>query len=231
MTKSLHQNGSTSECACWQRKRSEVSDNARPCSFFSLTNYGSYLNGKMVVILVGEEENQAAHSFYIHKELLMRRSAFFAKTLEGYAALDKDDEFIKIINWKEGIEGTVKLPKDDPEIFAAYVHLIYYEKLPISHNPDQPMVSPEATPGEQKRAQIQLDHLVGEAVEHEYDIMSKLYVFATRFKTAMRRRLLSKLLSRLPRKHGPMDERIIVPLSPSTTSTSTLHLRTLFGNF
>ncbi|RDW92786.1 BTB/POZ domain-containing protein [Aspergillus mulundensis] len=76
-------------------------------------------SGGVITILVGKEEK----SFFVHDNLLRRSSAFFEKALDG--------------PWIEATQRTVKLPEDNPEIFAIYAHYahwLYSDNLAIVDN-------------------------------------------------------------------------------------------------
>ena len=64
-----------------------------------------------MTILVGPDESQ--HT--VHKDLLCQKSPYFSA-----AANDC---------WKEGQEGRVPLPADDPSAFALYVQWLYRERI------------------------------------------------------------------------------------------------------
>ncbi|ORY12722.1 hypothetical protein BCR34DRAFT_663637 [Clohesyomyces aquaticus] len=78
-----------------------------------MVNTGHFLNiegGVIRVVVGGAEEKKGVH-FEVHEELLKRHSAFFRNALCG--------------DWKESKDRTVKLPGDDPEVFALYCQAIY----------------------------------------------------------------------------------------------------------
>lgn len=53
----------------------------------------------------------------VHEKLIRASSPFFDKALSGA--------------WQESHERTVRLPEDEPEIFAIYVHWLYYATVPV----------------------------------------------------------------------------------------------------
>jgi len=89
-----------------------------------------YFTGPTVQVIVGADLDTPARSFFVHAELLTKRSKFFAKALKNYAErmahpegsetaaesdaqqADKAEKNAKSesIMWKEGEEGVVKLP-------------------------------------------------------------------------------------------------------------------------
>lgn len=71
------------------------------------------LGDRAVAIVVGEEKR----IFDVHEDLIRASSAFFDRAMAG--------------PWKEAQDRTVSLPDDDPEIFALYVHWLYYGTLPV----------------------------------------------------------------------------------------------------
>jgi hypothetical protein len=55
--------------------------------------------------------------FSVHERLVRASSSFFDKAMAG--------------DWKESQQRTIHLPDDEPEIFALYVHWLYYGTLPV----------------------------------------------------------------------------------------------------
>jgi hypothetical protein len=77
----------------------------------SNTNSDDY--GQMIAVIVGSEPNE--QSFYAHKGLLEHYSSYFRAALRDV--------------WEEGHTKTVKLPDDDPNVYAAAFRWIYSGKL------------------------------------------------------------------------------------------------------
>jgi hypothetical protein len=69
--------------------------------------------------------------------------------------------------WVEGEEGIVRLPEDDPSIFALYVQLLYQGRLPITR----------ATSKVDGQSDKEWECDVIAAVSREYDLLARLYVF------------------------------------------------------
>lgn len=69
-----------------------------------------------ITVLVGEGEAQ--ESFIVHKELICARSEFFRVSMKEV--------------WKEGKEGVIPLPEDDPQVFALYVQSLYVSALRVA---------------------------------------------------------------------------------------------------
>lgn len=76
----------------------------------------SFLYESLITVLVGQEE----HPLYFHKELLRRASDFFKAACTG--------------NFKE-VDGVVRLPEQDPEIFKYFMYWLYTGKLRGYHYP------------------------------------------------------------------------------------------------
>lgn len=64
-------------------------------------------------MVVGSEEK----AFSVHENLIRASSIFFDKALSG--------------NWKESHERVIKLPEDEPEVFAIYVHWLYFRTFAV----------------------------------------------------------------------------------------------------
>jgi len=65
-------------------------------------------------------------AFSVHKDLLVAKSAFFAKALDNRDASAENTT----ARWIEGETGIVRLPEDDPGLFATYLRLLYSGKAP-----------------------------------------------------------------------------------------------------
>lgn len=75
---------------------------------------GSRISGRTIEVLVGDKDEL----FSVHQSLIRASSSFFEKALGG--------------KWKESAQRTVRLPDDDPNIFALYIHWIYFGAIPVS---------------------------------------------------------------------------------------------------
>ncbi|KAF2031841.1 hypothetical protein EK21DRAFT_22923, partial [Setomelanomma holmii] len=102
-------------------------------------------------------------SFFVHQNLITSCSHFFAKALKKYGKDEDGDNM-----WLEGEEGVIKMPTDEPTIFANYLQLIYRGYLPIGKSIDEDISTMSETEG-----------LVAtkEVVNYEYVALSKLHVF------------------------------------------------------
>ncbi|KAH7085250.1 hypothetical protein BKA63DRAFT_13643 [Paraphoma chrysanthemicola] len=63
----------------------------------------------MLIVVVGKEPNEKR--FLVHEGFVCARSAFFQRAMNG--------------PWAERDERIIKLPEDDPEVFAIYVNFVY----------------------------------------------------------------------------------------------------------
>lgn len=122
------------------------------------TNISSYLAGAIVKVIVGEDDTSA--SFFLHEDLVTSRSCFFRKALKTYG---EDGS----LQWREGEERIVKLPEDEPRVFASYVQLLYLGKLPIH----------KALTDIETKDSNELKKLLVINVEQEYMLLARLYVF------------------------------------------------------
>ncbi|KAJ4365881.1 hypothetical protein N0V83_008503 [Neocucurbitaria cava] len=129
----------------------------------------------MSEIRVGEGDD--VRSFHIHKDLLTSRSEFFANVLKGYKDSSKSgthNDTFEIVHWKEGSEGIIELPKDEPEVFETYVQLIYQGAIPIRKK------LTVCVPVESVDAELKAKSEKGikEIVDYEYVLLAELYVLA-----------------------------------------------------
>lgn len=76
-------------------------------------NHSDFSTGPIVQIIVGADRNEQSTTFNIHRDLITSRSPFCAKALKNYGECGNGD-----IQWLEGEERVVKMPEDDPAIFA-----------------------------------------------------------------------------------------------------------------
>jgi hypothetical protein len=106
------------------------------------------LGRNTIRVYVDEDENR--ESFLVHKDLIVSRSKFFAKALNG--------------PWREAEDKVVNLPEDDAETFALYLSLLYFGAMFI--------------PGPEAKAQGTEDPRAKSrrVAEQEYISLSKLYV-------------------------------------------------------
>lgn len=71
------------------------------------------IQGPIVAITVGASKEP----FHVHESIICNSSLFFKTAMSG--------------SWKESKEHTFKLPEDDPEIFALYLHWLYFAEIPV----------------------------------------------------------------------------------------------------
>jgi hypothetical protein len=84
-----------------------------PFGIADSTNETSFDAATLLTVLVGQEPNQTR--FTIHEGIICGRSEFFRRAMSG--------------DWKEREEREIKLPEDDPQVFATYVNLAYTNKI------------------------------------------------------------------------------------------------------
>jgi hypothetical protein len=83
----------------------------------------------MIKVVVGEKTKKSFRQFFVHAGLLTSRSTFFATALKSYGKSDHGESEgnteqtveDRSIQWQEVKERVVKLPVDDPGVFANYV--------------------------------------------------------------------------------------------------------------
>jgi hypothetical protein len=154
----------------------------------------------MVRVVVGEDIETSPQTFFVHADLLISRSTFFQKALRSYAKADRGDnekamqiDEFESIQWREGEEGIVKLPVDEPEVFTNYMQLLYAGVLPIFDDPQKPKVDPKTmTEDEIKKAETNFDKLVHIAVTKVHTMLGKLYVFCEKIRDATGKQTLSE---------------------------------------
>jgi hypothetical protein len=105
-----------------------------------------------VTIQVGLEPNDA--KFVAHESFLTARSEFFRRAING--------------SWKESDTRVVKLPEDDPEIFALYINYIYTGQLVTAQKSNEEFAT--------------LDFIdFGKIIHAEYHALFCVYVMAEKF--------------------------------------------------
>lgn len=167
----------------------------------------------MVEIRVGKVDIK---SFYAHKDLLTSRSAFFAAALKGHAS---SDDGVEIVQWKEGVEGVIRMPDDEPQVFAAYMHLIYHGTLPISANPKR--ASPPATPPHElasarttEMEEKQFKRKIYQAIHDEYNLLTTLYIFSDKIQDSRAKHSLLRAFVEATRRVRA-DETTRFPSAPA----------------
>jgi hypothetical protein len=124
----------------------------------------------MVKVVVGE--NRGTRDFVIHEALLTSRSRFFKKAMAG--------------DWKEAEEKLVKLPEDDPAIFALYEQLVYTGRIPAFDGQPEP-IEEEKSDGDFDDDDSNYDDdndgdddndSDGDGDNDEYESLAELYVLA-----------------------------------------------------
>ncbi|KAF2851099.1 hypothetical protein T440DRAFT_395298 [Plenodomus tracheiphilus IPT5] len=90
----------------------------------------------------------------IHENLLIDRASFFSRALSS--------------GWKEVEEGLVRLPEDDPTIFALYGQLLYTGRIPVFERTDE----------QQDYHWSSTENDAQKLCQSEYTSLAQLYVFA-----------------------------------------------------
>jgi hypothetical protein len=165
----------------------------------------------MVKVVVGEDTTTSSQSFFVHADLLTSRSAFFAKALRTYAKANQSDKGEathstedQSIQWREGEEGVIKLPVDEPQIFVHYVQLLYAGVLPIFDDPKKPEMDPiTTTEDERKKLKASFEDLMCRAVTKVHNMLGKLYVFCEKIQDATAKQdLLASFVKECSETHG-----------------------------
>lgn len=132
----------------------------------------SQFSSPIVKIIVGDPEADASdkvllRTFYVHKDILVSNSVFFAKALNSYQSTSPDPS----IAWVEAETGVVRLPEDKPEVFAEYLLLRYRGTTPLSKVPTDTSIGRDAI------AELQWS-------------LSRLYVFAEKIQDLTAKRAI-----------------------------------------
>jgi hypothetical protein len=145
----------------------------------------------MVEVVVDGEDDSPKKSFFVHRELLTSRSCFFAKALKNYAKSNQreesgksDDSLTGSIQWREGENGVVTLPVDDPDVFANYIQLLYTGVLPVQDDPKKPVSDDQLSEEKAKEAKVECMIAMAVAAKLEFAILGKLYVFCEKIQDA-----------------------------------------------
>ncbi|KAF1358717.1 hypothetical protein EJ07DRAFT_122576 [Lizonia empirigonia] len=92
---------------------------ATPFKSYRLTLHPSSAHADGIVIVkVGPSHRK----YYLHKALVLFHSEYFRKALQG--------------SWKEAQEGVVRLKDVEPSEFNIFVHWLYNQRLPETHDYD-----------------------------------------------------------------------------------------------
>jgi hypothetical protein len=110
-------------------------------------------------VRVGEGDKRK--SFLVHKDLIVSRSDFFARALNG--------------KWKEDDDNVVKLTEDEPEIFGLYIQLLYSGKLPLQDTPSTKDGGKVNTNRESAEKAKDYD---GDSINEEFRKLCQVYVLS-----------------------------------------------------
>jgi hypothetical protein len=145
------------------------------------TDQNSFITSPTVRVRVGADNNVSEQSFYVHVDLLTSRSHFFANALRDYAKFDEHnkeaDNKNRSIVWREGDEGIIRLPEDEPDVFANYVQFLYAKKLPIYKELSKPEGFTPVITAKGKKEYPEFYASMLAAAQREYTMLAKLYVF------------------------------------------------------
>jgi len=170
----------------------------------------SYLTGPTVQVVVGADE--LSKTFSVHRDLITSRSKFFAKALRNYGEGDDGN-----ITWREGEEGTVKLPEDSQDVFTQYLQLLYCGHIPVGKQ----FVGDTEAMSYKERIKA-----VGKFHDQEYVALGKLYVFCEKVRDVQSKATLITAFvetSQKVRGNG-------LAYFPSTVSTRIVYDGTLHGD-
>jgi hypothetical protein len=162
----------------------------------------SYLTSPMITVIVGPKDQDGdkirSQTFFVHKDLITSRSRFFAKALKDYTGSKSVENEggksskseIGGISWLEGEEGVVKMPEDEPEVFANYIQLLYYGTIPIYNELEQVPASNTLDNGTTSKREFarQLEHAVALAARQEYNTLAKMYVLCEKIQDTAAKR-------------------------------------------
>jgi hypothetical protein len=145
-----------------------------------LTNYSQF-SSPIIKVIVGDPECDDANdalqvqTFFAHKDALVSSSPFFAKALRKYEP-DRPDT---LAAWVEAETGVIKLPEDEPEVFANYLELVYRRTVHSIMAPDS--------------ADLQNDAYYEEFMARVWEYQTSLcrvYVFAEKVQDITAKKLL-----------------------------------------
>jgi hypothetical protein len=203
-----------------------------------IDNHNSYLAGPTVKVVVGEDAGTTPQSFSVHADLLTSRSTFFSKALRNYTKMYQGTHeadgvhsveqqvLEQQVQWQEGEEGVVKLPVDEPDVFAKYGQLLYSGALPIFDDPQKPDMGPSImTEEEVKKLDTDFRILVENAVEKMYTMLEQLYVFCEKIQdTTAKQSLLVSFIKECSKTRATgscyYPEPLVIKLVYSGTPTS-----------
>jgi hypothetical protein len=102
-------------------------------------------------------------TFIIHKQLGISRSPFFANALREGST------------WASAEDGVIWLRKEDPEVFAVYMQLIYHNRIPV----DEVMAEPQFREMYMECADPEDAYIghVKEVTAKRCELLANLYVF------------------------------------------------------
>lgn len=107
-------------------------------------------------------------TFIVHKQVLIAKSVFFARALRNRDVSCPGSAKSTTAAWIEGETGVVRLPEDDPEIFARYLPLLHSGKAPIFRGPGS---------SDSEDGQIVEEDKMLKDYGTFMDICSRLYIF------------------------------------------------------
>lgn len=184
----LQSHGRYNQDHCFQRRSLGV----RPigAQYHICTDQNSFLTSPTVRVRVGTDDDVSEQYFYVHVDLLTSRSHFFANALRDYAKFDEDNKNTGSNMWREGDEGIIRLPEDEPDIFAIYVQFLYTGKLPIYEEPSKPEGLARLTRAEGEKEYPEFYASVLAAVDREYTMLAKVYVLCEKIQDVTTKRAL-----------------------------------------
>ncbi|KAF1920334.1 hypothetical protein BDU57DRAFT_544064 [Ampelomyces quisqualis] len=150
----------------------------------------SHFASPTVQVVVGGADGRPAQTFYLHAALITSRSRFFAKALRDAKNTGETNDgqpaksSTSSAQWREGEEGVVKLPFDEPEVFAAYAQLIYHGTVPDYDGPHE--LVGDSCEGEERAC----DKEIIAASDKMYSILGRLYVLCEKIQDAVAKPIL-----------------------------------------
>ncbi|KAJ4384502.1 hypothetical protein N0V86_000101 [Didymella sp. IMI 355093] len=127
-------------------------------------------------------------TFPTHKDLLVARSPFFTKALTTYTTTAPNPS-IETAPWTEGHTCIVKLPDDDPHVFANHLPILYTGSVPTCQEPIK-ITTDGATEKGKAEADRKHKFAMAKAFRDSWNLVVRLYTFCENIQDLQTRQLL-----------------------------------------
>jgi hypothetical protein len=142
----------------------------------------------MVVVGSMSSNKPRSQTFTAHKGLLVVRSPFFTKILTTYTTTALKPS-IDTAAWTEGPTGIVKLPGDNPRVFANHLPILYTGSVPTCQEPIK-ITADDAI--EKGKAEADRKHRFAMAKDFQdsWNLVVCLYIFCEKIQDLQTKQLL-----------------------------------------